>query len=437
MEERFRAYIKERHLLGDGDRVLLAVSGGGDSMVMLELFRRSFSHSLFGVAHCNFRLRGNESDADQALVEKYCTQYSIPLWVEKFETEAEAKSHNESIQMAARRLRYSWFEQLCRTSGYTKIAIAHQADDSVETFFINLMRGTGLRGLAGIPVIRQRIIRPLLFATRDQIMTYAAEEGIPFRNDSTNESVKYLRNRLRHEIIPQFSSSSNNFLATMEGNLTRLQEAQHFIDRKIGEIRAKALVPETENRTILDLGDLSLETLSFELHELLYPYGFPAETLEDMAQVITTAETVSGKRFIAPAWTATLDRGRLILCRNQTPDFSEETIAENDPRLEWLSPEQVPLSLETPDHIAYLAADALKFPLRLRCWEEGDWFIPLGMSGQKKVSDYLIDIKMPFIDKRQQSVLVSGETLVWLVGQRIDDRYKVTPQARKIIKITL
>lgn len=437
MEERFKAYLKERHLVNEADRVLLAVSGGVDSMVMLELFRQCFPSSHFGVAHCNFRLRGSESDGDEALVRNYCKQHDIPILVETFDTQAEAQAYNESIQMAARRLRYDWFETLCRTAGYTKVAIAHQGDDSVETFFINLMRGTGLRGLTGIRVSRQRIIRPLLFATRDEITAYAAQEGVPFRNDSTNESVKYLRNRLRHEIIPQFSSSSNDFLATMEGNLTRLQEAQHFIDRQIGEIREKALVAETEERIILDLECLSAETLSFELHELLYPFGFPAEVLEDMARVITEAGTVSGKQFPAPAWTATLDRDRILLCRNQTPNFRDESLAANDPRVEWLTPEQLPASLETPPHIAYFGADALQFPLHLRRWKEGDWFIPLGMSGQKKVSDYLIDVKIPLVDKQRQGVLLSGDTLVWLVGQRIDDRYKVTSQARKIVKITL
>lgn len=437
MLEPFRQYIRNRGLIGPEEKILVAVSGGIDSMTLLDLMRQAFGGRI-AAAHCHFGLRGAESDGDQQLVETYCRQHCIPLHTVRFDTEAEARERGESIQMAARRLRYDWFDSLCDNHGYDKIAIAHHADDSAETFFINLVRGTGLRGLTGIADRRGRIIRPLLFARRDDITAYAVAGGVPYREDSTNATLKYLRNRLRHDILPRLDSASNNRLAqTMEQNLTRLQQAQRFIDLQIAKLRAEALHDNILNLSFLDPG-----SLPFELHELLRPYGFAPETVEDLAAVLTRrAEesdvTASGKRFDAPEWSAAIDRGRIMLTPRIAEPFRDERIAEDDPRIEWLSAGELPDSLVTPPNIAYLTADALKFPLLLRRWRDGDWFIPLGMAGQKKVSDFLIDAKIPAVDKARQGVLVSGETIVWLAGRRIDDRYKVRQDARRIVRITL
>lgn len=437
MLEHFRQYIRSRGLIGPGDTILVAVSGGIDSMTLLDLTRQAFGGRI-GAAHCNFNLRGAESDGDEQLVESYCRQHRIPLHTVRFDTEAQAQERGESIQMAARRLRYDWFDSLCEQHGYDKVAIAHHADDSVETFFINLVRGTGLRGLTGIGDRRGRIIRPLLFARRDDITAYAAACGVPYREDSTNATLKYLRNRLRHDILPRLDSASNNrFAQTMEENLTRLQHTQRFIDRQIEKLRDRALADN-----IIDLSALDADCLPFELYELLRPYGFASETAGDMARVLLgRAEdsdvTASGKRFDAPLWSAAIDRGRILLTPRTVEPFREERIEEDDPRIEWLSAGELPDSLATPPNVAYLTADALKFPLLLRRWREGDWFIPLGMAGQKKVSDFLIDAKIPVADKARQGVLVSGETIVWLAGRRIDDRYKVRQDARRIVRITL
>lgn len=437
MLENFRQYIRSRQLIEPGERILVAVSGGIDSMTLLDLMRQAFGGRI-AAAHCNFSLRGAESDGDQQLVENYCRQHSIPCHTVRFDTEAEARGHGESIQMAARRLRYDWFESLCREHRYDKIAIAHHADDSAETFFINLVRGTGLRGLTGIGDRRGRIIRPLLFARRDEITAYAALNGIPYREDSTNATLKYLRNRLRHDILPRLDSASGNrFARTMEENLMRLQQAQQFIDLQIEKLRDKALRDHS-----VDLSALDPESLSFELYELLRPYGFAPETAEDMAGVLRSRSTdsdvtASGKRFDAPEWSAAIDRGRILLAPRTVEPFRDERIAEDDPRIEWLTVSELPDSLATPPNVAYLTADALRFPLLLRQWREGDWFIPLGMAGQKKVSDFLIDAKVPLPDKARQGVLVTGETIVWLVGRRIDDRYKVRQDARRIVRITL
>lgn len=435
--EKYYQYIRQRQLFTPLDRILVAVSGGVDSMTLLDLMRR-VAEGRIGVAHCNFGLRGTESDGDQRLVEEYGQRYGIPVHTIRFETEQEAQQHGESIQMAARRLRYHWFDTLCDQYGYQKIAIAHQADDSSETFFINLLRGTGLRGLTGISDRRGRIIRPLLFARRDEIMAYAAANGIPYREDSTNATLKYLRNRLRHDILPRLESASGNrFAQTMEENLQRLQQTQQFVDRQIDRLRQSALHDNT-----LDLSRLDSECLAFELHELLRPYGFASETAAEMARVLNSrAEdsdmTASGKRFEAPEWCAVIDRERILLEPRRYEPFIEESLDADDPRVEWLTVADLPDSLATPPNVAYLTADALKFPLRLRQWREGDWFIPLGMVGQKKVSDFLIDAKVPLTEKARQGVLLSGETIVWLVGRRIDDRYRVRQDARRVVRITL
>lgn len=435
--EKFHQYGRKRELFTPTDRILVAVSGGVDSMTLLNLMHRT-AKGRIGVAHCNFGLRGAEADADQRVVEEYATQHGIPLHTVRFDTEHEAQLHGESIQMAARRLRYDWFESLCNQYGYHKIAIAHQADDSIETFFINLLRGTGLRGLTGITDQRGRIIRPLLFARRDEITAYAAATGIPYREDSTNATLKYLRNRLRHDILPRLESASGNrFAQTMEENLQRLQQTQRFIDRQIDRLRQEA----QHNHTI-DLTRLDAECLAFELHELLRPYGFASETAAEVARILhSRAEdrdiTASGKRFDASEWCAVIDRERILLEPRRCEPFVEELLADDDPRVEWLTVADMPDSLATPPNTAYFTADALKFPLRLRQWRDGDWFIPLGMVGQKKVSDFLIDAKVPLTEKNRQGVLLSGETIVWLVGRRIDDRYKVRQDARRIVRITL
>lgn len=435
LSDNFLQYVSQRSLLHAGDRVLAAVSGGVDSMVMLDLLSRSAAELGIevAVAHCNFSLRDAESDGDEALVEATAAKLGLRYYTVRFDTHAEADRWGESIQMAARRLRYDWFDALCVEHGYNRIAIAHHCDDSVETFFVNLMRGTGLRGLTGIADRCGMIVRPMLFVGREALTIYATEMEVNYRNDSSNNEVKYLRNRLRHEIIPLFSSSSNSFARTMEGNLEHLSQAQRFIDRRIEELRTRAI----GDGDVLMLSELDSDMLDFELYELLAPYGFSSEVSSDVVRAIR-AESENGRQFMAPQWVALLDRGRVVLSRREAHVFDEQIITADDPRVEWLMVGDLPNSLATPPAVAYLSADALQFPLHLRRWAAGDWFVPLGMVGQKKVSDFLIDNKVSMVDKEGQGVLVSGaDTIVWLVGRRIDDRFKVTQSARKVVRITL
>lgn len=396
-------------------------------MVLLDLLRRA-PLAFLAVAHCNFSLRGAESDRETALVERVCAERAIPCFVRQFDTKAECLATGESTQMAARRLRYDFFDELLTIHALDKVAVAHHADDSVETFFVNLTRGTGLRGLTGISVARERIVRPLLSFSREQIETYAVQNAVEYLNDSSNATLDYLRNRLRHDIIPRLDHSAPAFFGAMARTMGHLDSAQQFIDNQIRSIKKSAFLGG-----VLDLSTLrSHPSFEFVLFEILHPYGFSGSVVGD----ILASET-SGKEFFSPTHRAVLDRDRLIINERSVLSFVDRTFERNDSAIEWLTVDEI-FSLETPPNVALLSADAMQFPLTLRKWQAGDWFVPLGLKGQKKVSDFLIDAKISIPDKERQGVLISGsDTIVWLAGRRIDDRFKVTEQSRSVIRLTL
>lgn len=395
-------------------------------MVMLDLFLRAGYQ--VAIAHCNFELRGAESDAEQELVERVARENKIPLYTQRFSTKLVAAQYGESIQMAARRLRYEWFDALCRDHQFNRIAIAHHSNDSIETFFINLFRGTGLRGLTGIGRTKGIVIRPMIFATRDQITDYAAQNGVRYMNDSSNAQTKYLRNRLRHDIIPRIEDAAPGFDQTMTQNLLRLEQAQGFIDHQIERIRKEAI-----SRNIIDLAIVEQQgNINFVLFELIHPYGFHPEVIGDMVQSIGS----SGRQFMAPHYIATIDRRRIIIEPREREEIKPQTIAHDDPRIEWVDSSRL-MSLVTPPDQALLCVDGVTFPLTVRLWQVADTFMPLGMTGHKKVSDYLIDTKISIPDKERQCVLTTGDEIMWLIGRRIDDRYKITEKSQKIIRITL
>lgn len=427
MFKEFQKYITTRALLKPDDRILLAVSGGIDSMAMSDLFLQSEYN--FAIAHCNFELRGDESDAEQKLVEDFAKEHNIPIFIRRFDTKNEALNSGESIQMAARRLRYDWFDELTRSENFDKIAIAHHGNDSTETFFINLLRGTGLRGLTGINSVNGKIVRPLLFASREQIVEYVAQRNVRYLNDSSNGMIKYLRNRLRHDILPRLADSAPAFMDTMADNISRLERAQRFIDLQMERIRESAV-----KDGVIDLQKIEQHgDMGFILFELLYPYGFAPQVIEDITR---TEQPHSGKQFFAPLYVATLDRNRIIVTKREQMVIEQESIELDDPRIEWVDMSRL-MSLETPSNEALLCVDSVTFPLTLRKWQQGEWFVPLGMRGQKKVSDYLIDNKVALPDKERQLVLVAAESVMWLVGRRIDDRYKVTERSEKVIRLRL
>ncbi len=439
--EAFQHYIDENNLATHDDRILLTVSGGVDSMVMLSLFVRC--GYTVGVAHCNFQLRGAESDEDEVLVQKEAAKYGVPCYNRRFETAAEMERTGESMEMAARRLRYAWFDELSRQEGYTVVAIAHHADDSIETFFINLLRGTGLRGLTGISTQVGKVIRPLLFASRREILEYAAANHIPYREDSSNRSTKYLRNKIRLGLIPRIREINPKFTSLMCRNLARLTDAQLFINHGIERIRALAVTSDAGIDTIhLDRIDPAFPH-EFVIYELLNSaYGFKGDVIDSLCHALEQGAT--GRRFYARDHVATIDRGRILVspiapedpCLVSVPKGTQRSYCGNAVLyFEYCDIDTIK-NFGIPEQIAQLDADRLQFPLTLRRWKEGDWFIPFGMSGRKKVSDFLIDAKVSLPEKQRQFVLLSGDDIVWLVGRRIDDRYRLTSTTENVLRIT-
>lgn len=437
---RFQEYIKENNLLEPDDKVLVAVSGGVDSMVLMELLVNSGYEC--GVAHCNFQLRGEEAFEDEKLVEREAEKHQIPFYNIRFDTLGEMERSGESMQVVARRLRYNWFDELSQEKGYTAVSIAHHADDSIETFFINMIRGTGLRGLTGISMVRGHVVRPLLFASRKDILDYAANHEIEYREDSSNRSTKYLRNKLRIGIIPLLKEISHHFTDTMGANVQRLTDAQLFIDNAISRIRAE-VERHDKGLIIIDPSKIDAEfPFNFVIYELLSTYGFNGDVIDSLCVALKSDST--GKRFYAKDYVAYIDRGEIVVmpivegdlceisigrkkhkvhCGNQVFYFEHTTIDNID-------------GVKQPENVALLDASKLQFPLTARRWQEGDWFVPLGMTGSKKVSDFLIDEKISMAEKQRQFVIVSGDDVVWLAGRRIDDRYKITSSTENVLQIT-
>ncbi len=438
--EHFEQYNKRHNLFTAQDKILLTVSGGVDSMVMLSLFVEGGYN--VGVAHCNFSLRGAESDEDEATVAREAAKYGIPLYCKRFDTEAELERSGESMEMVARRLRYEWFETLCEQEGYTTIAVAHHTDDSIETFFINLLRGTGLRGLTGITRQRGNIVRPLLFAERKEILEYAVAKKIPFREDSSNRSKKYLRNKIRLGLIPMIREINNRFTSIMRGNIYRLTDSQRFIEVTMKRIKADAIEKSSEcYRIHIDRIDKEYP-LEFVIYECLNSeFGFKGDTVDDLYKSLKAGLT--GKRFYSQRHVACIDRGDIVVAPIEEDDNCQTLVNRNQLRSycgnSVLYYEHTDIDnisdYNAPAEIAYLDEDKLEFPLTLRRWQEGDTFIPFGMCGRKKVSDYLIDRKVSLVEKSRQFVLISGGEIVWLVGRRIDDRFAITSRTENVLKI--
>lgn len=439
--EEFEKYVAQNELFGHDDKILLTVSGGVDSMVMMSLFAASGYR--FGVAHCNFQLRGQESDEDEALVAEQARRYGVELFNRRFDTQGEMERTGESMEMAARRLRYTWFRSLCDEHGYNVIAIAHHINDSIETFFINMLRGTGLRGLTGISVQAGRIVRPLMFATRKDILDYATAHRIPYREDSSNSSTKYLRNKVRLGIVPMLREINPQFTTVMRRNISRLTDAQTFIDRSVELIRRDAMTEQGGLYTLhVDRIDASLP-LGYVVYEILNSmFGFKGDTVDALCHALQQNNT--GRRFYSREWVATIDRGRIVIGRIADEDTCMTQVEQGVLRsycgssvlhYEYCDIDMID-SVTTPDNVALVDADKLRFPLTLRRWQQGDWFVPFGMSGRKKVSDFLIDAKVSMAEKSRQFVLLSGDDVVWLVGRRADDRFRLTRQTENVLKIT-
>ena len=438
--EGFENYIRDNELFTHDDKVLLTVSGGVDSMVMMSL--TAAAGYRFGVAHCNFQLRGAESDEDEVLVEHEARRYGVEFFNKRFDTVGEMERTGESMEMAARRLRYAWFRELCDEHGYTVIAIAHHANDSIETFFINLLRGTGLRGLTGINSQVGRVVRPMMFTTRRRIYDYAMAHKIPYREDSSNRTTKYLRNKVRLGVIPMFNDINPQFTTIMRRNVARLSQAQDFINSAMLIIKREALEHNGDIHTLhIERIDAALPR-NYVIYEVLNSeYGFKGDVVDALCHALDDGAT--GRRFYAREWVAVVDRGNIVIAPISEDDDCEVIIERGTLRayaggsVLYFRREDVDFfeTWDLGDNVALIDADKLKFPLRIRRWKEGDWFVPLGMSGRKKISDFLINKKVSVAEKRRQFVLLSGNDIVWVIGRRLDDRYCIGKSTENVLQV--
>ncbi len=439
MLDEFTGFITDNLLFSKDSRILLALSGGVDSVVMTDLFHRA--GYTFSLAHVNFQLRGDESDRDEQFVRKLAAHYQVEIHVSHVDTAGYARKHRISIQVAARDIRYQWFNELMVRHGYDYVATAHHLDDRIETFLINLARGTGIEGLHGIPARQGKIVRPLLFATRKQIEDHAKENRLDFVEDSSNRSLKYTRNRIRHKIIPELEKINPSFRKTLAETMHNISDAEMIYLQAIEDIR-NSILDQRGNLITISLNKffsmVPLKTLAFEL---LSPYGFNKSNIDD---IVGLQEAITGKEVISPTHRLVKDRELFIIVpRHDLKLKKEYELNWNDlqigievpVRLSFVVMDKIPASLKSPADVALLDLDKLQFPLRLRKWKRGDRFIPFGMVKPKKLSDFFTDLKFSKIEKENQWLLCSGDDIVWVIGKRMDDRYKVEPGFTRILKI--
>lgn len=416
-------------------RLLIAVSGGIDSMVLLHLLHQ-LKYAI-EVAHCNFQLRGAESDGDESFVRKVCNELKVPFHLQQFDTKKIAESSKQSIQLTARKLRYDWFYEVLEKEQCDYILTAHHLDDSLETFFINLSRGTGLEGLTGIPMQNDKIIRPLLGFPRNALMDYAEKNAIQWREDSSNASDKYLRNKLRHDVIPILKELNPNFLESFLKTQNYLKEAQSIVTDGKNLVYKEVVSEQTDGSLSIDI-ELLVKHSNYAayLYQWLKEYGFTA--WNDIADLVYAQ---SGKQVFSATHILLKDRDRLILSSIKESLHKEVFAIEKNS-----SQVNIPLKFEfcnlsdisdSDSNSIFVDEDLLQFPLQLRKWEEGDVFHPLGMQGTKKVSKYFKDEKLSLIDKSNKWLLCSDNQIIWIVGMRQDNRFKVTTNTTRIVKITV
>ena len=401
-------------------KLLVAISGGIDSVVLTHLLHAHGTKIL--LAHCNFQLRGEESDGDEAFVCNFAKELGIPLEVKRFDTKEYAKAHQLNTQLAARELRYEWFYELLETHHCEALATAHHANDNLETFLINLSRGSGLDGLLGIPQQTDKIVRPLLQWSRQQIYDYAEAHQLQWREDSSNASNKYVRNVIRHEIIPQMALVHPNYLENFNQTQEYLHQSARFIDFYIEEWKRTCFNSEGGLSVAIAIDTQKLQTapeIDLVLHKLFYPYGFG--NIKDLKNLLFNAE--AGKQLLSATHTLVKDsqgawlkeRGR----ENLPPDLVYQEVL---PPFKFIK--------DNPNEVL-VDAEKLTAPLVVRKKQSGDYFYPIGLGAKKKLSKYFIDEKYSQLDRENQWLLCNGEDIVWVVGKRLDERFKITAETRR------
>ncbi len=435
MLEKLQKHIADQFPFLKESKLLIAISGGLDSVVLTQLLHTlGFDISL---AHCNFNLRTLESDRDEAFVKKIGTDLDLQTFTKSFDTKEYVKTHKTSTQIAARALRYAWFKELQEEYHFDYVATAHHLDDNLETFIINLSRGTGLEGLTGIPAINKTIVRPLLIFSRQEILDHAKAQHIVWREDQSNASTKYVRNKIRHQIIPVLKELNPNLLDAFEKTSSHLKGSQEIIDDSIRQLQKKISTIDTYGNMAFDIAEIQkLPNPKAYLFELLKSYNFTA--WNDVAALFTAQ---SGKQVFSKSHRLLKDRDTILLTKLQlTSELSVTEIREGTKEI------MTPLHLtfkntselaEKTSNAIYLDNSKLKFPLTIRRWQQGDYFYPLGMQGKKKLSKFFKDEKYSLLDKENTWLLCSEHQIVWIIGKRQDRRFNANKNTIDILKIQL
>ncbi len=444
MLQKFQQHIKKSFSFLKDKNLLVAVSGGKDSVVLSDLLYKS--DFPFSIAHCNFNLRGKESDKDEKFVIDLARQYQQKYFVKHFDTAEYASHNNISIQMAARDLRYDWFEKLIQEYHYNYLLTAHHADDDLETFLINFTRGTGLEGLTGIPQINNNKIRPLLLFSREEIENYAKEQNLSWREDRSNAETKYFRNQLRHEVIPVLKQINPNLLNSFLQTIDNLQGSRTIISDRITKIKDEVISTDGKNSKFKIQNLKSLNNPKAYLFELLNTYGFT-----EWNDIYDLLSAQSGKQVFSKTHRLLKDRNYLLLSKipKEIDSLKKIEISEIQKELvingftiqiektnKYLLKNENSYKKDS-NHIIFVDEGKIKFPLIVRKWEIGDYFYPFGMQGKKKLSKYFKDEKLSILDKENIWLLCTGNEIIWVINNRLDDRFKITDRTKNILKIEL
>jgi len=431
---RFNEFIAQNNLFTPNNKILAAVSGGMDSVVMAHLLKAAGFN--FSIAHCNFQLRGHEAVGDQAFCNDLASRLRVPFHTTNFDTVKYVSDNKVSTQMAARELRYQWFEQLRQQHGYSVIALAHHQNDAIETILLNLTRGTGIAGMHGILPKNGLLVRPLLFLTREEIQHIITDNHLAYVEDSSNVSAKYARNKIRLEVIPKLKELNPNLESTFNNNLQHFRSLELLLQQRVAELKS-SLFMEAEGEIHISLAKVKeLEPKRLLLFNLLQEYGFNETAIDDL---IASLYKHSGRIFESAGFNLLLDRDRLILSKKKEQQIAPVLIGEKTHEVHFsnykltLLHDDSPLIVKNNPLATSVDTEKLIYPLTLRLWRQGDFFFPIGMKTRKKLSDFFIDQKVPLHEKNNIPLLVNGNgDVIWIGGYRPNDRYKVTQYTKKV-----
>jgi tRNA(Ile)-lysidine synthase len=441
MLQAFKAYIVSEKLFSPKERILLAVSGGRDSVAMTHLFH--LSGFRFGIAHCNFQLRGEESDKDKLFVESLAKKYNVPFFSTTFNISKYINKKGVSIQMAARELRYAWFNEILKDENFDLVATAHHLDDQIETFFINLLRSSGIAGFHGIPVKNGKVIRPMLFSYRKDIDDFININHLAYREDSSNLETKYLRNRIRIEVLPVLKDINPDFHRVLTENIDRVADAEKIFEEAIRKKMHK-MISKDDDHFVISIHEMKkLTPLLTYLYEFLSPYGFNYTVITELMKVLDEG---ASKKFYSSTHLLIKDRKQLIISRLKISEEMKEKCEYLIDEKKSLIQKPVKLSfkkikkdktfsINTGKNFANLDSLRITYPLVLRKWKKGDHFQPFGRGQKKKLSDFFIDQKFSLLEKENTWLLCSGDKIIWVIGHRIDNRFRITQRTQDVLLV--